>query len=143
MARLSKKEEIQQFRRQATEEDFNRLKELITTGKVSVSIGRGKSRALLKRTQKGYYYASFGSAILLAAATLYCVAINQTWLAGFGFATTVVIMIRFWRSMTRRMSAWSVEEKKNFDYAYFTNVISLKKDDEEFHYPEYHWKDVL
>ena len=93
-------------------------------------------------TQKGYYYASLGP-LVLAVATVYCVTINQRLLAGFGFATTVFIMINFWRSMTRRMSAWSVEEKKNFDYAYFTNVISLKKDDKEYQYPEHHWKDVL
>lgn len=143
MSGRTRKEEIQFFRSLATEEEFRRLKEKVVNGEVSVSIGRDKSRSLLKRTQAKYYYFSFGLAILLAGMTIYMVALGKTWYAAFGFATTIMVFLLFWRSMTKRMSDWSMEEKNNFDYAYFTNVVSLKKADKEYHYPEEHWKEAL
>jgi len=143
MSEQTRREEIQRFRSQATEKDFQRLKEKVKKGEVAISIGRDKSRNLLKRTQASYYYSFFGLTTALSVLTVYLVTVGNRWFTGFSFATTVMVMIVFWRSMTRRMSAWAMEEKKNFDYAYFTNVISVKKDDKEYQYPEDHWKDVL
>lgn len=143
MAELTRKEQIQEFRSQATEQEFKRLKDRVLKGEVAVSMGRDKSRALLKRTQAKYYYSCFGLAIVLAAATVYSVSIGQRWITAFGFATTLMVFIVFWRSMTKRMSAWALEEKNNFDYAYFTNVVSIKVEDKEFNYPEEHWKEAL
>jgi Flp pilus assembly protein TadB len=143
MAEISRKEEIQQFRSMTTEEDFKRIKEKITGGELSISIGRDKSRSLLKRTQAKYYYSLLFLAIGLAVLTIYMVYLNQKYLAGFGFATTLMVFIFFWRSMTRRMCAWCMEEKRNFDYAYFTNVITVKAGENEYNYPEEHWKEAL
>jgi Flp pilus assembly protein TadB len=143
MAEQTRKEEIQQFRNLTTERDFQRLKEKVNKGEVAISIGRDKSRSLLKRTQAAYYYSFFGLAIALSVLTVYLVSYGNKWYTAFSFATTVMVMIVFWRSMTKRMSVWSMEEKNNFDYAYFTNVISVKKGDQEYNYPDEHWKEVL
>lgn len=143
MSEQTRKEEIQRFRSQATEQDFKRLKEKVGKGEVVISIGRDKSRSLLKRTQASYYYSFFGLAIALSVLTVYLVTVGNRWLTGFSFATTVMVMIIFWRSMTKRMSIWAMEEKNNFDYAFFSNVITIKKDDQEFNYPENHWKEAL
>ncbi len=143
MSQTTKKEEIQQFRSLATEEDFQKLKECIKKGEINVSIGRDKSRSLLRKTQATYYYSFFSLAIVLAAFTVYSVHVGNRWITGIGFATTLMVMIVFWRSMTRRMSAWSVECKNNFDYAYFSNVISIRRGEQEYFYPEKHWKQAL
>ena len=143
MSEQSRKEEIQQFRSQATEKDFQRLKEKVKKGELTISIGRDKSRTLLRKTQAVYYYSFFGLAIALAALTVYLVTLGKRWYTALSFATTVMVMMVFWRSMTRRMSLWSLKEKNNFDYAFFTNVISVKKEDQEFFYPENHWREAL
>lgn len=143
MSEMTRKEEIQQFRNQATERDFERIKEKVKKGELTISIGRDKSRHLLRKTQAKYYYSFFGLAIALAVLTVYLSTQGFRWLTGFCFATTLMVMIFFWKSMTRRMSAWSMEEKNNFDYAYFTNVISIRKGEEDFNYPDAHWKDTL
>jgi hypothetical protein len=143
MTQTSKKEEIQHFRSQATEADFQKLKEKVGKGEITVSIGRDKSRRLLKKTQAAYYYGFLILAIALALLTVYLVGQNNRWYTAFSFATTVTVMMVFWRSMTRRMSAWSMKGKNNFDYAFYSNVISIKKGDEEYQYPDSHWKDVL
>lgn len=143
MSELTRKEQIQQFRSQTSEADFIKLKERVSKGELSISIGRDKSRTLLKKTQATYYYTCFGLALALAGFTIYTVGLHKTYLTGFGFATTIMVFIVFWRSMTKRMSAWSMEEKNNFDYAYFSNVVSIKAGDKEFNYPEEHWKEAL
>ena len=143
MSEMSRKEQIQQFRSQTTERDFEKLKERVSKGELSISIGRDKSRNLLKRTQAKYYYFCFGLAIVLAGFTVYSVSLHNNVITAFGFATTLMVFILFWKSMTRRMSAWAMEEKKNFDYAYFTNVVSIKLGEKEYNYPEEHWKEAL
>ena len=144
MSEKTRKDEIQEFRNLTTESDFKRLKEKVSKGELSISIGRDKSRSLLKKTQAYYYYGFFGLASVLSVFTVYLVTIGSNrWFTAFSFATTMMVMIVFWKSMTKRMSAWSMEDKNNFDYAYFTNVISVKQGETEFEYPDHHWKDSL
>ncbi len=143
MTQNSKKDEIYHFRSQATENEFQRLKDKIGKGEIVISIGRDKSRKLMQTTQAGYYYSFFAFAVALAVLTVYSVGYGNRWYTAVAFATTLMVFIFFWRSMTRRMSAWAMKEKNNFDYAYYTNVITISKDEEEYEHPDAHWKDVL
>lgn len=143
----SKKEEIQQFRNQSTEADFEKLKNKVSKGEVTISMQRDKSRRLLRTTQAGYYYAFFALALLLGGMTVYLVGYGNKWYTAIMFATTLMVLIVFWRTMTRRMSIWAMKAKNNFDYAYYTSVIIVKKgeeeQEEEYEYPDAHWKDAL
>jgi len=143
MSKITKKEEIRQFRRAASEGDFRRLVEKVKKGELKLSIGRDKSRRLLKRIYKKYYYFYFSSAIAWAVLTLYLVYAGRSLWAIATFGITLVIFISFWASMTRKVFAWALKEKNNFDYAYYTTVITVKKGEEEYNYPDNHWKEAL
>lgn len=143
MTQFTKKDEIRAFRNSATEKDFEALKQKVKEGDLTLSVGRDQSRRLLKKIEKWYYYTYFSGALLLALLTIALVYVDKLTLAIAGFAVTLIVFISFWLAMTRRVFAWAVKEKRNFDYAYYSRVISIKKGEEEFNYPQQHWKDAL
>jgi len=143
LTEFTKKDEIRAFRNTATEKDFEALKQKVKNGDLTLSVGRDQSRRLLRKIEKAYYYTYFSGGVLLGMLTIALVYVNKTILAAAGFAVTLIVFISFWMAMTRRVFAWAVKEKRNFDYAFYSQVISIRKGEEEIDYPKHHWKDAL
>jgi len=143
MSQDEKRKEIRKFKSTADDEDFKRLLQKIKSGELKIAMTRDKSRNILKQFDKKFYYLYFFFVLVAAAVSIYYISLGRLYISLTALAVTLTLFFAFWALITRRAFAWAIKKKKNFDYAYYTTAITIKKDSKEYRYPDHHWKDAL